>query len=94
MKSSFLSAAILLTRSLREEYGSQRYKFTQIPELILCLLVSDTGVTVGTPKDQGDQLEAAAACPSSALQDILKEEPNFLCTFFRQKVILVVVGLR
>ncbi|KAK7797135.1 hypothetical protein U0070_024094 [Myodes glareolus] len=63
LKSSFLSAAILLTRSLREEYGSQRYKFTQIPELILCLL------------------------------DILKEEPNFLCTFFRQKVILVVVGL-
>ncbi|XP_051016484.1 maestro heat-like repeat family member 5 [Acomys russatus] len=38
LKSSFLSAAILLTRSLQEEYGSQRYKFTQIPELIQCLL--------------------------------------------------------
>ncbi|XP_063120729.1 maestro heat-like repeat family member 5 isoform X11 [Rattus norvegicus] len=38
LKSSFLSAAILLTRSLQAEYGSQRYKFTQIPELILCLL--------------------------------------------------------
>ncbi|XP_057648199.1 maestro heat-like repeat family member 5 [Chionomys nivalis] len=63
LKSSFLSAAILLTRSLREEYGSQRYKFTQIPELIQCLL------------------------------DILKEEPNFLTTFFRQKIILVVMGL-
>ncbi|XP_041911652.1 maestro heat-like repeat family member 5 [Arvicola amphibius] len=63
LKSSFLSAAILLTRSLREEYSSRRYKFTQIPELIQCLL------------------------------DILKEEPNFLATFFRQKVILVVMGL-
>ncbi|KAM7317160.1 hypothetical protein ACRRTK_023462 [Alexandromys fortis] len=63
LKSSFLSAAILLTRSLREEYGSQRYKFTQIPELIQCLL------------------------------DILKDEPNFLTTFFRQKIILVVMGL-
>ncbi|GAB1299443.1 Maestro heat-like repeat family member 4 [Apodemus speciosus] len=38
LKSSFLSAAILLTRSLQAEYGSQRYKFTQIPELIQCLL--------------------------------------------------------
>ncbi|CAO2602058.1 Maestro heat-like repeat family member 5 [Lemmus lemmus] len=63
LKSSFLSAAILLTRSLREEYGSQRYKFSQIPELIKCLL------------------------------DILKAEPNLLSTFFRQKVILVVMGL-
>ncbi|XP_052016456.1 maestro heat-like repeat family member 5 [Apodemus sylvaticus] len=38
LKSSFLSASILLTRSLQAEYGSQRYKFTQIPELIQCLL--------------------------------------------------------
>ncbi|XP_040592412.1 maestro heat-like repeat family member 5 isoform X3 [Mesocricetus auratus] len=63
LKSSFLSATILLTRSLREEYGSQRYKFTQVPELIQCLL------------------------------GILQKEPNFLTTFFRQKVILVIVGL-
>nr|XP_042120769.1 maestro heat-like repeat family member 5 isoform X9 [Peromyscus maniculatus bairdii] len=39
LKSSFLSAAILLTRSLRDEHGAQRYKFTQIPELVQCLLV-------------------------------------------------------
>ncbi|XP_021039716.1 maestro heat-like repeat family member 5 isoform X1 [Mus caroli] len=38
LKSSFLSATILLTRSLQAEYSSQRYKFTQIPELIQCLL--------------------------------------------------------
>ncbi|XP_021071819.1 maestro heat-like repeat family member 5 [Mus pahari] len=38
LKSSFLSASILLTRSLQTEYSSQRYKFTQIPELIQCLL--------------------------------------------------------
>ncbi|MEJ1271646.1 maestro heat-like repeat family member 4 [Cricetulus griseus] len=63
LKSSFLSATILLTRSLREEYGSQKYKFTQIPELIQCLL------------------------------GILQKEPNFLNTYLRQKVILVIVGL-
>ncbi|XP_028629132.1 maestro heat-like repeat family member 5 [Grammomys surdaster] len=38
LKSSFVSAAILLTRSIQAEYSSQRYKFTQIPELIQCLL--------------------------------------------------------
>uniref|UniRef100_A0A8C5L7D9 Maestro heat-like repeat family member 5 n=1 Tax=Jaculus jaculus TaxID=51337 RepID=A0A8C5L7D9_JACJA len=38
LKSSFLSAVILLTRSLRQEYGTQSYKFTQTPELIQCLL--------------------------------------------------------
>nr|XP_034373093.1 maestro heat-like repeat family member 5 isoform X2 [Arvicanthis niloticus] len=38
LKSSFLSAAILLTRSIQAEYSSQKYKFTQIPELIQCLL--------------------------------------------------------
>ncbi|XP_011244026.1 uncharacterized protein LOC69439 isoform X3 [Mus musculus] len=38
LKSSFLSATILLTRSLQAEYSSQRYKFTQTPELIQCLL--------------------------------------------------------
>ncbi|XP_076412197.1 maestro heat-like repeat family member 5 isoform X2 [Peromyscus maniculatus bairdii] len=63
LKSSFLSAAILLTRSLRDEHGAQRYKFTQIPELVQCLL------------------------------GILQKEPNFLTTFSRQKVILVIVGL-
>ncbi|XP_036063470.1 maestro heat-like repeat family member 5 [Onychomys torridus] len=63
LKSSFLSAAILLTRSLRDEHGAQRYKFTQIPALVQCLL------------------------------GILQKEPNFLTTFSRQKVILVIVGL-
>ncbi|XP_031201885.1 maestro heat-like repeat family member 5 isoform X2 [Mastomys coucha] len=38
LKSSFLSAVILLTRSIQAEYGSQRYKFTQMPELVQCLL--------------------------------------------------------
>ncbi|XP_073923100.1 maestro heat-like repeat family member 5 [Castor canadensis] len=38
LKSSFLLSAILLTRALRRESGAQSYKFTQIPELIQCLL--------------------------------------------------------
>uniref|UniRef100_G3TZF0 Uncharacterized protein n=1 Tax=Loxodonta africana TaxID=9785 RepID=G3TZF0_LOXAF len=38
LKMSFLSAVIMLTKVLRWEYGAQSYKFTQIPELIQCLL--------------------------------------------------------
>ncbi|XP_069881986.1 maestro heat-like repeat family member 5 isoform X2 [Dipodomys merriami] len=38
LNASFLTAAILLTRALRREYGAQNYKFTQTPELIHCLL--------------------------------------------------------
>ncbi|KAM5212205.1 maestro heat-like repeat family member 5 [Hipposideros larvatus] len=38
LKSSFLSAAIMLTRALKWESSTQGYKFTQIPELIHCLL--------------------------------------------------------
>ncbi|KAM4865422.1 maestro heat-like repeat family member 5 [Thomomys bottae] len=38
LNSSFLTATILLTRALRREYGAQNYKFTQMPELIHCLL--------------------------------------------------------
>ncbi|XP_048215185.1 maestro heat-like repeat family member 5 [Perognathus longimembris pacificus] len=38
LTSSFLTAAILLTRALKREYGVQNYKFTQMPELIHCLL--------------------------------------------------------
>uniref|UniRef100_A0A671F851 Uncharacterized protein n=1 Tax=Rhinolophus ferrumequinum TaxID=59479 RepID=A0A671F851_RHIFE len=63
LKRSFLSAVIMLMRALRWESSTQNYKFTQIPELIRCLL------------------------------GILQEEPNFLVTLFRQKIILVIVGL-
>uniref|UniRef100_H0VXR0 Maestro heat like repeat family member 5 (gene/pseudogene) n=1 Tax=Cavia porcellus TaxID=10141 RepID=H0VXR0_CAVPO len=63
LKANFLSAAVLLTSVLRRDYGVQRYKFTQIPEFIQCLLW------------------------------ILQEEPNFLATLSRQKIILVIVGL-
>nr|XP_019567741.1 PREDICTED: maestro heat-like repeat family member 5 [Rhinolophus sinicus] len=63
LKRSFLSATIMLTRALRWENSTQSYKFTQIPELIHCLL------------------------------GILQKEPNFLATLFRQKIILVIVGL-
>ncbi|KAF6100209.1 hypothetical protein HJG60_013190 [Phyllostomus discolor] len=38
LKTSFLSAAIMLTNALQWETGAQSYKFTQIPELIHCLL--------------------------------------------------------
>ncbi|KAM5315103.1 maestro heat-like repeat family member 5 [Glossophaga mutica] len=38
LKTSFLSAAIMLTNALQWEQGAQSYKFTQIPELIHCLL--------------------------------------------------------
>ncbi|XP_013375541.1 PREDICTED: maestro heat-like repeat family member 5 isoform X2 [Chinchilla lanigera] len=38
LKVSFLSAAVLLTKVLRQDYGAQRYRFTQIPEIIQCLL--------------------------------------------------------
>ncbi|XP_010637571.1 maestro heat-like repeat family member 5 [Fukomys damarensis] len=62
LKASFLSAAVLLTRVLRYDYGVQKYKYTQIPEFIQCLLC-------------------------------ILQEPNFLATLFRQKIILVIVGL-
>uniref|UniRef100_A0A452SV13 Maestro heat like repeat family member 8 n=1 Tax=Ursus americanus TaxID=9643 RepID=A0A452SV13_URSAM len=38
LKTSFLSAAVRLTKALKQENRSQSYKFTQIPELIQCLL--------------------------------------------------------
>ncbi|XP_014643504.1 PREDICTED: maestro heat-like repeat family member 5 [Ceratotherium simum simum] len=63
LKTSFLSAAIMLMKALQRENGAQSYKFTQISELIQCLL------------------------------RILQNEPNFLATLLRQKVILVIVGL-
>lgn len=40
LKTSFLSAAIMLLKALKWEDGARSYKFTQIPELIHCLLVS------------------------------------------------------
>ncbi|ELK11684.1 HEAT repeat-containing protein 7A [Pteropus alecto] len=63
LKTSFLSAAIMLMKALKWEDGARSYKFTQIPELIHCLLCT------------------------------LQKEPNFLASLFRQKVILVIVGL-
>ncbi|XP_069931992.1 maestro heat-like repeat family member 5 isoform X4 [Oryctolagus cuniculus] len=38
LKGSFLSAAMMLARSLRQEPGTQNYRFSQIPELVQCLL--------------------------------------------------------
>ncbi|XP_034524422.1 maestro heat-like repeat family member 5 [Ailuropoda melanoleuca] len=38
LKTSFLSAAVMLTKALKQGNRSQSYKFTQIPELIRCLL--------------------------------------------------------
>uniref|UniRef100_A0A8C7B8Q2 Maestro heat-like repeat family member 5 n=1 Tax=Neovison vison TaxID=452646 RepID=A0A8C7B8Q2_NEOVI len=38
LKTSFLLAATMLTKALRQEDGTQSYKFTQIPDLIQCLL--------------------------------------------------------
>ncbi|XP_036088615.1 maestro heat-like repeat family member 5 [Rousettus aegyptiacus] len=63
LKTSFLSAAIMLLKALKWEDGARSYKFTQIPELIHCLLCT------------------------------LQKEPNCLASLFRQKVILVIVGL-
>ncbi|XP_077022760.1 maestro heat-like repeat family member 5 isoform X2 [Tamandua tetradactyla] len=38
LKTSFLSAAIMLVAAIKKESGSQSYKFVQIPELVQCLL--------------------------------------------------------
>nr|XP_012638090.1 maestro heat-like repeat family member 5 [Microcebus murinus] len=38
LKVSFLSSAIMLTKALGQEHSVQSYKFSQIPELIQCLL--------------------------------------------------------
>lgn len=40
LKASFLSASVMLAKALGQESSTQSYKFTQIPELIQCLLVS------------------------------------------------------
>ncbi|XP_032272001.1 maestro heat-like repeat family member 5 [Phoca vitulina] len=63
LKTSFLSAVIMLMKALKQENSTRSYKFSQIPELIQCLLC------------------------------VLQKEPNFLATLFRQKIILVIVGL-
>ncbi|XP_034868167.1 maestro heat-like repeat family member 5 [Mirounga leonina] len=63
LKTSFLSATIILMKALKQENSTRSYKFSQIPELIQCLLC------------------------------ILQKEPNFLATLFRQKIIMVIVGL-
>ncbi|XP_058555251.1 maestro heat-like repeat family member 5 [Neofelis nebulosa] len=62
LKTSFLSATIMLLKALRQN-STPSYKFSQIPELIQCLL------------------------------RILQKEPNFLATLFREKIMLVIVGL-
>lgn len=43
LKASFLSASIMLVKALSWESSTRSYKFTQTPELIQCLLVSDPG---------------------------------------------------
>uniref|UniRef100_A0A4W2C2R5 Maestro heat like repeat family member 5 (gene/pseudogene) n=1 Tax=Bos indicus x Bos taurus TaxID=30522 RepID=A0A4W2C2R5_BOBOX len=43
LKASFLSASIMLVKALSRESSARSYKFTQTPELIQCLLVSDPG---------------------------------------------------
>ncbi|XP_077703610.1 maestro heat-like repeat family member 5 isoform X13 [Canis aureus] len=38
LETSFLSAAVMLVKALKQEHSTRRYRFTQIPELIQCLL--------------------------------------------------------
>lgn len=105
LRASFLSAAILLTNALQWETGAQSYRFTQIPELIHCLLVSGPRarpaqrVSAGSPADweaagwarPGRTLMPAPTLPT---QCVLQQEPNFLATRYRLEIILVIVGLR
>lgn len=60
LKTSFLSAAVMLTKALKQGNRSQSYKFTQIPELIRCLLVSDpwgpaAAAPRASPRDTEDE---------------------------------------
>lgn len=90
----------MLTKALRQEDGTQSYKFTQIPDLIQCLLVSGAhgGSEQGARhREPGWHSRPRASClttPCPPNQCILQKEPNFLATLFRQKVILVIVKLR
>ncbi|CAK7289503.1 Maestro heat-like repeat family member 5 [Vulpes lagopus] len=38
LETSFVSAAVMLVKALKQEHSARRYRFTQIPELIQCLL--------------------------------------------------------
>lgn len=83
----------MLTKTLQQEYNTQSYRFTQIPELVQCLLVRGTRTL---PRGVGTSGRASQPCraPSLPNQCILQKEPNFLASPFRPKIILVVVGLR
>lgn len=98
LKTSFLSAAIMLLKALKWEDGARSYKFTQIPELIHCLLVSGPPgrCPQGPPGAEGAERGAGRQHHTPALpsQCTLQKEPNCLASLFRQKVILVIVGLR
>ena len=88
-------------KALRQN-STPSYKFSQIPELIQCLLVSDAcggpGGSQGRQRDQEAETTAHTDStpppPPPPAQCILQKEPNFLTTLFREKIILVIVGLR
>lgn len=89
----------MLMKALRWKDGARRYKFTQIPELIHCLLVS--GLPARRPQGppgpgalSAGRGQAPPPRSRSAPQCTLQKEPNCLASLFRQKVILVIVGLR
>lgn len=95
----------MLTKALKWESSAQGYKFTQIPELIHCLLVSGpcrgpahpalfAGTTRGEEAEWAGSGAATMPSPTLPFQGVLQKEPNFLATLLRQKIILVIVGLR
>lgn len=81
--------------------GAQGYKFTQIPELIQCLLGSVPGVlpSRGPHGHQGCGRvgladSPATLAPSLPSQHILQKDSNVPVTLSWQQIILVIVGLR
>lgn len=96
LKKSFLSAAVMLMKVLKRESSAQGYKFTQMAELVHCLLVR--GGREGGPRGDsggGGRGAGASAYPLSLPpQGALQKEPDCLVTLFRQKIILVIAGLR
>lgn len=95
----------MLVKALKQEHSARRYRFTQIPELIQCLLVRGLrgDPPAGAPRAAraalgGGDTELGPSCrrapPALTPQAILQKEPNFLATLFRQKIILVIMELR
>lgn len=101
LKKSFLSAAIMLMKALKQESSTQGYKFTQTAELVHCLLVrrgpGGGGGGHGGRRGGGGAGGRAGAppCPLSLpSQSTLQKEPDHQVTLYRQKIILVIAGLR